>query len=262
MKKILVVFIAIAMLASMSGLAFANVNWEKHLKGGSRIDGKIIKDIFFDNNSYATSGNAYAEANDADTDVDSDNEAKARDDCSIATNNSPKVVDNQGLATAYTPTATATNNVNNNDDECINETAESTADCDVCITGSPFDGPSSDLVDGGCHEGICDCCPAVVKGGADIGVTFKNYVTAITGDAEAYGNDSDTDIDSNDSADACKGGYASNENPVTVTNNGDALAFSGEANATNNVNNTVLIKVLRSAMSSKNFSIYADFAAR
>ncbi|MHB8840614.1 MAG: hypothetical protein ACYC56_02295 [Candidatus Aquicultor sp.] len=270
MKKFLVIALAMALLLSMSSVAFARVINERDLssfKGGAEVKGDIIKHIFFDNDVAAYTGEANATGNGSLTVVKGTSEADACGEEGCATNDSSKDVTNDGTADAYTNPADALNQANNSVENYITEDAEATADCDVCVTAElERDGimtPTHAFVDGN-EDGKCDicgCCPASIDGDIKEFIGISNYVDATTGDANATGNASATIIDQNDKAKACNDGTASNTSSVTVSNTGDAVAESGPATATNLANNYVTVDIFRGAMSSKTIDICVDIMA-
>ncbi|MCL6472797.1 MAG: hypothetical protein K6T91_08320 [Firmicutes bacterium] len=271
MKKLVVVLVALAMVVSMSGLAFAYEGRGDLIdlfKSGAKINSDILKDICFDNNTEAYTGNAEAKGNFSNSQVKTNNEAKANE-CSEVINDNPIVVDNQGGATALTKPATATQNAQNCEQEDIVDTADTNANVDVYVDDIPpfipwVSDASLNEVDGG-HDfswlaDIFDCCPAQIFGDICIKVKFDNGTYAYTGDATAFGNHAITHIDAKNKAEACDGSEAANENPITVTNYGQADATTGEAVATNNAENCVNINIQRSATADKTINICADFS--
>ncbi len=269
MKKFLVIALAMALLLSMSGLAFASVIQERDLSkfsSGASVKGDIVKNIFFGNDAEAYTGEANATGNGSLTVVKGTSEADACGEEGCATNDSSKEVTNDGTADAYTNPADALNQANNSVENCITEDAETSADCDVCVTADlERDGVSTThaFVDGN-KDGKCDicgCCPASISGDIVEDIEFENVAVAVTGDANATGNLSATIIDQDDKAKACNDGCATNSSSVNVSNTGTASAESGAATATNLANNYVTVDIFRGAMSSKTVDICVDIMA-
>lgn len=265
MKKILTVLLAMAMLFGMASLALGapeEDGWFSKWKNGSRVQGDISKWVYFDNAAIATTGNAAAEGNISATAVASVAKAKAADEDSCADNTSTRSVKNDGDAKAHSAPSDALNQANNSEEEVITETAESNTAVEVCIDAEiAIDGvapaATADSVDGG----VIDCCPAEVKGDIYTDVYFSNLALAETGDAYAVGNYSETAIIAEDKALACDGGTALNNSDITVTNNGNATAYSGVATATNLANNNVKIDIFRGALSNKTIDVFVEFLA-
>ncbi len=270
MKKFLVIALAMALLLSMSSVAFARVINEKDLdsfKGGAAVKGDIVKNIFFGNDAEAYTGEANATGNGSLTVVKGTSEAEACGEEGCATNDSSKDVINHGTADAYTNPADALNQANNSVENCITEDAEASADCDVCVSADlQHDGisaPTHAFIDGN-KDGKCDicgCCPASISGDIVEDIEFENTAIAETGDANATGNLSATIIDQNDKAKACNDGCATNTSSVNVSNTGTASAESGPATATNLANNYVSVDIFRGAMSSKTVDVCVDIMA-
>lgn len=275
MRKLLALFVISAVVLGTAGLAFAQ---PPTTESGAKIRGDINKEIIFDNNVFAATGFTRAAGNKSETAVDASSEAEACEESSDACNEAKESVLNEGTGQAYSGISIADNNVTNTDKEDINEKATAKVDCnvDVCIeleTGDLLNnGPimALDEVDGD-KKGkgfldFCDCCPAEVQGDISIIAQVFNYATAITGDAEAIGNYSATAIASHSKAKAKDGGDATNKSEVTVINTGDGIAISGDATATNDVENDICIDIDRIAESDKNVDvdvdIYAELLAR
>jgi len=263
MKKFLVLLLALVVLMSLSGVAFAGSSWMPWKKSGSTVDGDIYKTIIFSNKAETDSGKAEAKANDSKTTVDSFSEAKAIDDSAMADNQSGRLVTNTGTANAESAWADALNQANNSECETIVEQAETHADCSKFVEATVCCDEFVDLnSDGKCDKCGCDCCPATVKGDIDIYVEFDNKAEAKTGDAKAEGNKSHTDVTAFSKAIASNGGTASNTDDTMVVNDGVANAISGTALSTNLVNNTVNIDIFRGALSTKTCEVIIDFLAR
>jgi len=274
MKKFLVLLLALALLMSMSSFAFAGTSAfndrvkDRFVKfkaeAGAKVDGDIYKDIYFENKPEAKSGHATAAANASETFIGATSKSEALGDNSIADTISSKLVSNTGLADAWSGVADAFNQANNSENETITETAEAYVDCSSFTEATGY--VDSNL-DGKCDlcgkvKDLCDCCPATVKGDIDIFVTFINKPEATTGDATAVGNASVTAVDSLTKTVANRGGIASNDDMIMVTNDGVATAWSGEATATNLANNDVCIDIFRGALTSKTIDIFKQILVR
>jgi hypothetical protein len=270
MKKLLVLLLALAVLMSLSGVAFAGSSW--NWKSGSMVNGDIYKSIVFKNEAETKSGDAMAMANGGATSVDSCSEAKAIDDSALADNDSSRLVTNEGTANAVTAPADALNQANNSETETITEQAETHADCSLfmeqttcCDERCALEGNhvrTDSNNDHMCDMCGCECCPASVSGDIEINVEYKNEAEAETGDATAMGNMTCTDVTSYSKAIASNGGTAGNTDSTVVTNSGVANAASGTAVSTNLVNNSVTIDIFRGAMSTKTIDVVMDFLAR
>ena len=270
MKKLLVLLLALAVLMSLSGVAFAESSWS--WKSGSMINGDIYKSILFKNEAKTHSGDAEAMANASMTSVDSCAEAKAIDDSAMADNESGRLVSNTGTADAVSAPADALNQANNSDTETITEQAETHAECsmfmekttccDECCEANGAHVRTDSNNDHMCDMCGCECCPAWVCGDIDISVEYHNKADAKTGDATAAGNVSATDVTAYSKAIASNGGTASNTDETMVINDGTATAMSGTAVSTNLVNNSVTIDIFRGAMSTKTVDVVMDFLAR
>ena len=270
MKKLLVLLLALAVLMSLSGVAFAgsSFNW----KSGSMVNGDIYKSILFKNEAKTHTGDATAMANGSQTSVDSCSEAKAIDDSALADNDSSRLVTNAGTADAVTAPADALNQANNSETETITEQAETHADCsmfmemttccDKCCALEGNHVRNDENGDHRCDMCGCECCPASVCGDIDIHVEYQNKADAKTGDATAMGNMACTDVTAYSKAIASNGGTAGNTDSTVVTNTGVANAASGTAVSTNLVNNSVTIDIFRGAMSTKTIDVVMDFLAR
>ncbi|OFW32873.1 MAG: hypothetical protein A2074_00695 [Candidatus Aquicultor primus] len=267
MKKLLVLLLALAVLMSLSGVAFAgsSFNW----KSGSMVNGDIYKSILFKNEAKTHTGDAEAMANGGMTSVDSCSQATALDDKSTAENDSSRLVTNTGTADAVTAPADALNQANNSEEETITEQAETHADCsmfmdmttccDECCDREENHVRTDSNNDHACDMCGCECCPASVCGDICIDVEYQNKADAKTGDATAMGNMTCTDVSSSSSALATNGGTASNGDSTVVTNSGVANAASGTAVSTNLVNNSVMIDIFRGAMSTKTIDVVMNF---
>jgi len=285
LKKVLVVILAFAVLLSLTGIALGSISdpikkdrfkldrFKKPVNGAT-VDGDINKTIEQATDASATSGGAYSVANTAGTAVNSDARATALDASSVATNDSAILAENAGDANATTGDASADNDVTNEECQVITETAEATVECDFdkiadgnnCDCdgdNGPVIGPASNCSDcikkdGKCDKcKLCDCCPATVKGDINIDVKQNTTATATSGDANAIGNASDTDICNVAKALANDGGTADNTSTVVVSNTGIATSSSGSASASNTVDNRVNIDIFRGALTSKSISKFA-----
>lgn len=270
MKKLLVLLLALAVLLSLSGVAFAGPSFS--WKSGSMINGDIYKSILFKNEAKTSTGDATAMANGSMTCVDSMAEAKAIDDSAMADNASSRLVSNTGTADAVSAPADALNEANNSEEETITEQAETHADCsmfmekttccDACceVQGAHLRIDSNN--NHACDMCGCECCPASVIGDIKICVEYQNKADAKTGDATATGNVSATSVSAYSKAIASNGGTASNTDDTSVINDGTATAMSGTAMSTNLVNNSVKIDIFRGAMSTKTVDVVMDFLSR
>jgi len=274
MKKLLALFVISAVVLGTAGLAFAQ---PPSTDSGAKIRGDIWKEIIINNDVYAETGFSGAAGNASITAVESKSEAKAVEEASDACNDAKASVLNEGTGEAYSGTADAVNNVNNVDKENICLQARSTSDCNIDVD---IDLETGDFINDGLFAlgnkkggkgdkrflDFCDCCPAEIQGDISIFAEFFNYATAVTGDAEAVGNSSITAIASHSKAEAKDGGDATNKSEIVVINTGDATAVSGDATATNNVDNSVCIDIKKIAESEKNvdvnIDIYAELLAR
>ncbi|MBS3909240.1 MAG: hypothetical protein KGZ93_06395 [Actinobacteria bacterium] len=263
MKKLLVLLLALAVLMSLSGAAFAEGSWR--WKSGSMVNGDIYKSILFKNEAKTRTGDATAMANGSATGVDSCSSATALDDKSTALNDSKRSVTNTGKADAVTAPADALNQVNNSETETITEQAETHSDCskvmEMTTCGDGMAHVDSNR-DHRCDKCGCECCPAAVIGDICIDVTYKNKADARTGDATAIGNTSMTMVDSSSKSLATGGGTANNNDSTVVSNSGDADATSGPAISTNLANNNVTIDIFRGAMSTKTCDVVMSFLAK
>lgn len=266
MKRFLTIALAMALMLSMSGIAFASGFDSFDLgkfKAGASVKGNIIKNIFFFNDSEAYTGMANGTGNASMTGVEGTSEAESCGDDGCATNTSKKDVTNHGTADAYTNPADALNQSNNSAENTITDDAETAADCQVCVTGvAPVCECGTFLdenQDGHCDN--CGCCPASIDGDIEENIEYDNIAYAATGDANATGNASVTLIAQDDKAKACNDGCATNTSEVTVCNTGDASAESGPATATNLANNFVSVDIFRGALSSKTIDICVDLLA-
>jgi len=266
MRKLLIALLALTFLVSMTGMSFASDNsWFSKWKSGSSIKSDIKKNIKFENKADAKSGNANAVANDAVTRVNSDSKATTDDNDSLANNDSQKTVTNTGNALAYSEKADALNDVVNDEEESITEKASSKSDVSVtvdadfescCGIGVPLQPSSVNNSDGS-----SSCCPATIDGDICINVKYDNVAKARTGNATASGNLATTEICSEDKAFANDGGSADNNSDIRVTNDGEAIAYSETAVATNEAQNKVKINILRDAESYKKVDVFAELTA-
>jgi hypothetical protein len=209
-------------------------------------------------------GDSAALANNAVTDVDADSRAIGLGD-GLATSDSEKKVDNTGNALSYSGNTDALNDATNCEEECIKDTASTQKD--VCVTiDADVVGPVGGVVPVGNRNTSINSTKkggdsASVTGDICIDVNFQNEAKAKSGNTFATGNTSFTNIDSDDRAIARGCGDAANKNDVCVTNNGEAVAYSGNAVATNEAQNTVKIDIERKAESCKKIDIFAELTA-
>lgn len=274
MKKVLVVLLALAVLLSLSSVAFAGRDLIKRPSlSGATIYSNIDKKISQKTEAKTRTGGAFADANNATNMVMTQSEAKALDCNSDASNTSAVGVANTGDALSASGPASAANDVTNADTEIITDIASATAECDftkeACdrcgCPGHRCPKANSASNENGDHKHTCDkcekcdCCPATVKGDINIDVKQETKAEATSGDATAYGNNAMNMVASCDKAFANNGGTATNSSSVTVINDGTATAMSGAASSTNIVNNSVGIDILRSATTSRMVSKFLQY---
>jgi hypothetical protein len=272
MKKIFTAFLALTFLTSASGISLASTvtppvdgaSWFTKWKKGASINSNIKKHIKFENEAEARTGNSVALANNAVTNVDADSRAVGLGD-GLATNDSQKKVDNNGNALSYSGNTDALNDATNCDEECIKDTASTQKDVRVTIDAD-IEGFVGGVIPVGNRSTTVQSTKkggdsASVAGDIDIKVEFENEAEAKSGDTFATGNTSFTCVDSDDRAIARGCGDAANKNDVCVTNNGEAVAYSGNAVATNEAQNTVKIDIERKAESCKKIDIFAELTA-
>jgi len=264
MKKILVILLALSVLMSMTGTAFADLkgryNDFSKLKGGAKINGDVFKLILFENGSQAITGDANAVGNASLTTAMSASEAKAYDgdNGSGADNLSTNIVANNGIGDSRSGPVDALNAPDNTVDSAITELAEAASGCDIYTAA---EGVYVDTAGGGHDAGLCDCCPAEAKGDIVGLVFFENSAYAMTGDANAVGNAAKTVVVFDDKASAANGARAANTREAVAANTGAAVAESGKAIAITKPNNRVTIDIFRNASSTKSVNIGADIMA-
>lgn len=253
MKKVLILLLTVAFVLGTTGMALATddecfCDWAN----GAKVKGDILKVIVFENDASAFSGVVDAVGNASDTEVNSISDVTASDDDSAANNDTNKKVENKGDVDAKTADADAFNQANNSEEQTITETAEAKVkdfvDAEIAI--SLIDGyVDSGSLDG--HDDDCDCCPATVKGDIESVVVFNNNSFAASGDISAVGNASSTAINTADDVVAVGDTTASNKSDITVKNEGNVTARTGEAVSTNEANNWVCIDIFRGALTEK-----------
>lgn len=283
MKKVLVVLLVLAVLLSLSSVAFA---WSRMpTPTGATVYGSIDKTITQKTEAKTRSGRASSYGNLSANMVKTTSEAKAMDCNSTADNSSSVVAANVGDGMTTTGPAAAANTATNSETDVITGIAEASVTC--CMkheSGSPCGCNDCDNgCENGCNDGcdkcdcdcgnglasvnsqpngdghhcdICECCPATVRGDIDIDVKQETKADATSGDAMAKGNMSMNVICNTDQAIAKDGGDATNSSTVMATNTGIATSESGAATSMNNVNNSVYIDIYRSATTSRSISMY------
>ncbi|HEY3375098.1 MAG TPA: hypothetical protein VGK02_08565 [Candidatus Aquicultor sp.] len=269
MKKFLVMLLALAVLLSISGVAFAGGNdWFAKFKGGSVVKGDVMKKVIFKNEASSESGLAVAAGNASFNKVtDIKAKAFAKDDDALASNDVCKTVNNKGTAKVDSGDAEVFNTANNVATISVCEKADTAAEQDT-VSGddrnTDRDRRGHDNHDNHDNNNNSEfgCCPAVVSGDVEATVVFKNEAEATSGWAIGIGNLSANIIDDNcSSATALEGGTATNKECAVINNEGNADVRSGNATTTNTATNNVNLSISKSANSAKTLSVVGSACA-
>lgn len=281
MKRFLVMLLALAVLLSLSGVAFADNgvgNLIGKLKGGAKIDSNPFIEVDIDNSvQNADSGNAENEISSVNTDINiGESEAEAKDGCSPSADNVTKakanVKVNQDAHTGEVDIWTAPNNTV---DIVIDNWAEADADCEVtadkdhkCGKCSKCkkrgNGPSNIDSEGfcktcGCLENACKCDvpSAKIISNPFINVDIDNSLQNIrSGNASNNISSVNTNINIGESeAEGKDGGDATNATIAVANVDISQHAKTGDVKVTNVSNNNVSISLINTAIASKSLDV-------